>query len=186
MAQIRPSMFAAGFVERRDLEQYVWTRTTVQQLLRALEHFKDPCCLATPSLAHGMWQEGRTERLLDIDRRFEYLPGFKYWDLRAPEPVSACSGHSFQVVVFDPPFFYVPMHQLHAAVMQVCQGDASTKIMIGFLRREEPALLSVFSAFKLKRTAFVLEYATVKPNKWQNYALYSNVDLPGIKRLKAG
>eukprot|EP01034_Spumella_vulgaris_P029174 gene29174-36176_t len=55
--------------------------------------------------------------------------------------------------------------------------------MIGFLKREERQLLEVFRDFNLKQTNFQLEYATVKPNKWKNYALYSNVDLPGIKRI---
>lgn len=38
--------------------------------------------------------------------------------------------------------------------------------------------------FNLERTSFELEYATVKANRWDNYALYSNVDLPFIKRNK--
>lgn len=87
------------------------------------------------------------------------------------------------MIVVDPPFFYVPMAQLLAAVLLTCNGDTSTKLMLGFLKREEPLLLHTFKQFNLKRTKFVLEYAHVKPNKWRNYALYSNVDLPGIKRL---
>ena len=77
-------MFADGFVERRDLEQYVWTRATVEKLVLALQYYSDLCCMATPSLAQGMWEVGREERLLDIDNRFDYLPGFKYWDIRFP------------------------------------------------------------------------------------------------------
>lgn len=104
-------------------------------------------------------------------------------DIRVPVPVSSCSGQAFRVVIFDPPFFYVPMEQAHAAVLVACGGDTTTKLMLSFLKREEPLLLETFKAFNLKRTKFVLEYAHVKPNKWRNYALYSNVDLPGIKRV---
>jgi hypothetical protein len=90
----------------------------------------------------------------------------------------------FRVVVFDPPFFYIPMDELHRAVLEVCKGDTKTWLLIGFLVREERNLLNTFEEFKLMKTEFVLEYATVKPNKWRNYALYGNVDLPGIKRIQ--
>eukprot|EP00892_Ulva_mutabilis_P009842 jgi/Ulvmu1/722/UM010_0094.1 len=177
------TMFPRGFVERRDVEQYFWTRSTVHRLIKALEHLPDCCCMAAPSLAVGMHIAGRDERLLDIDRRMDFLPGFQYWDIQAPVRVSACSGQAFRVIIFDPPFFYVSMAQLYAAVLVACKGDTSTKLMLGFLRREEPLLMATFKQFKLRPTKFVLEYANVKPNKWRNYALYSNVDLPGIKRL---
>lgn len=179
------SMFANGFKECHDLEQYFWTQDTVSRLTHALEFSMDCCCLVTPSLAQAWHNEGRDEVLLDIDDRFAYLPRYIKWDLQSPEPVDAGGGRRFQIIVFDPPFFYIPIQQLFGAVMEVCASDASTKIMIGFLRREEPLLLTTFKVFQLRRTSFKLEYATVKPNKWTNYALYTNVDLPGIKRLKA-
>lgn len=177
-------MFSNGFVERHDLEQYFWTTTTVHNLRRALACDPALCCLATPSLAHAFHVEEPQQevRLLDIDTRFSYLPGFRFWDIRRPEPLG--DGESFRVVVFDPPFFYIPMPELHRAVLEVCKGDTKTKLLIGFLVREQATLLEVFKEFGLVRTKFVLEYATVKPNKWRNYALYSNVDLPGIKRLR--
>lgn len=177
-------MFRNGFVERHDLEQYFWTTTTVHNLPRALAFDPALCCLAAPSLAHAFYvEQPRNEvRLLDIDTRFSYLPGFRFWDIRHPEPLG---GEIFRVVVFDPPFFYIPMAELHRAVMEVCKGDTATKLLIGFLVREEASLLAAFKEFRLVKTKFVLEYATVKPNKWRNYALYSNVDLPGIKRIRS-
>lgn len=183
-------MFSDGFVERHDLEQYFWTSTTVNNLRRALVSETAPsdlCCLATPSLAHAFYVEDATLKvpLLDIDRRFSYLPGYRYWDIRHPDPLESDS--TFRVVVFDPPFFYIPMAELHRAVLEVCKGASgnTSKLLIGFLMREEASLLAAFKEFGLSRTKFVLEYATVKPNKWRNYALYSNVDLPGIKRIRS-
>lgn len=175
------SMFSNGFQERHDLEQCFWTDATVFRLLKALEYSSDCCCLTTPTLAVAFHENGRDEVLLDIDERFDYLPKFRYWDLRNPTELDS---DSFQVIVFDPPFFYIPMEALYKAVLAVCNGNTSTKIMIGFLIREEKELLTWFKEFNLKKTSFRLEYATVKSNKWRNYALYSNVDLPGIKRLK--
>ncbi len=111
--------------------------------------------------------------------------GFSTGIFGTPEPLAdhSCKTN-FRVVVFDPPFFYIPMEELHRAVLEVCKGDTKTWLLIGFLVREERNLLNTFKEFKLMKTKFVLEYATVKPNKWRNYALYSNVDLPGIKRIQ--
>lgn len=50
--------------------------------------------------------------------------------------------------------------------------------------RDEMKVKSAFKMFNLERTNFELEYATVKPNRWDNYGLYTNVDIPMIKRLK--
>ena len=183
------SMFTNGFTERRDLEQYFWTENTIENIRTALRYTFSPessCCLCTPSLAHNWWAyESKEVSLLDIDTRFEYLPKFCYFDLRYPNKTDLSTDqNSWKILVFDPPFFYIPLNLLYEAVIYVCNNQIkTTKLLMGFLKREETTLLSVFSEFKLKRTNFPLEYFHVKPNKWRNYALYSNVDLPGIKRI---
>ncbi|BBN06502.1 hypothetical protein MPTK1_3g21710 [Marchantia polymorpha subsp. ruderalis] len=178
-------MFSRNFVERRDLEQYFWTTSTVDALCRALTFEPELCCLSTPSIAQAFWiQEDRAVTLLDIDTRFDYLPGFRFWDLRHIPSLPMGEAETFRVLVFDPPFFYIPMADLYRAVLEVCKGDTSTGLMIGFLVRKEANLFAHFREFRLSKTKFVLEYANVKPNKWRNYALYSNVDLPGIKRIR--
>jgi hypothetical protein len=68
----------------------------------------------------------------------------------------------------------------------VAKGNPNVKLLISFMIRDEQKVKSAFSIFNLERTSFELEYATVKPNRWDNYALWSNVDLPMIKRLKSG
>uniref|UniRef100_A0A7S4J2M5 N6-adenine methyltransferase n=1 Tax=Odontella aurita TaxID=265563 RepID=A0A7S4J2M5_9STRA len=173
-------MFADEFIERHDLEQYFWSEATVLGLQKALGYHEDVCCLTTPSLAHAWHEDGREEVLLDLDERFDYLPRFRRFDLRSPE---ASENENFRVVVVDPPFFYIPMRQIRDAVLTVTRGRTDLPLLIGFLRREEASLMDAFKDFGLRRTKFNLEYATVKPNKWANYALYSNIDLPGIKRL---
>jgi hypothetical protein len=174
------SMFADGFVERYDLEQYFWTEDTVKRLLHSLEYIPECCCLTTPSLGHGFYEIGREELVLDIDTRFDYLPKFRYFDILYPSNVD----ENVRMIVMDPPFFYIPMEKIYEAVIKITNGDTNCKLMIGFLIREEKTLLQSFSKFNLKRTNFPLEYATARPNKWKNYALYSNIDLPGIKRKK--
>lgn len=56
-------MFANGFVERHDLEQYFWTKETVQKLMDALKDYDDCCCLTTPSLAHAWHLENKDQTL---------------------------------------------------------------------------------------------------------------------------
>ena len=46
------AMFADGFTERHDLEQYFWTKSTVDRLMKALEFTGDCCCLTTPTLVN--------------------------------------------------------------------------------------------------------------------------------------
>jgi len=173
-------MFQAGFVERHDLEQYFWTQHTVTGLQSALEYMDDICCLTTPSLAHAWHIQGREEVLLDIDERFHYLPRFRQFDILDPKPDPS---ETFSIIVIDPPFFYIPMAKIRQAVLTVSKGRTDIPLLIGFLKREEASLMHAFQDFGIQETKFPLEYATVKPNKWQNYALYSNIDLPGIKRL---
>lgn len=184
------SMFVSGFTERRDLEQYFWTDNTIRAIKFALQSTFDTdssLCLCTPTVAHAWWMDdGVGVSLLDLDTRFEYLPKFRYFDLRVPSATDLepeCS--MWRVIVFDPPFFYIPMDVLYKAVMYVSKGNTKqTKLLVGFLKREERILLETFKEFNLKKTNLALEYAHVKSNKWANYAMYSNVDLPGIKRLK--
>lgn len=181
-------MFSRGFLERRDLEQYFWTDKCVNGILRGVQSTfgaDESCCLCTPTLAEAWWVEGESASLLDIDKRFEYLPKYRYFDLRYPHQTNLdLDRDSWRVIVFDPPFFYISMEILFQAVEYICEGRFDkTKLLIGFLKREEKHLLEIFKPFNLKQTNFMLEYTHVKPNKWRNYALYTNVDIPGIKRI---
>jgi hypothetical protein len=177
-------------LERRDLEQYFWTERTIEGIMDALRFTftsDASCCLCTPTLADAYWtKESEAVCLLDIDKRFDYLPKYRYFDLRYPHQSTELEPDQdlWRVIVFDPPFFYISMEVLFKAVMYVCKDRVDrTKILLGFLKREEKTLLEVFKVFNLKRTNFPLEYTHVKPNKWTNYALYSNIDVPGIKRV---
>ena len=71
-----------------------------------------------------------------------------------------------------------------AKAMSVLADGRSVNLLISFMIREEAHVKSAFKEFSLERTNFELEYATVKPNRWENYALYSNCDLPFMKRIK--
>jgi hypothetical protein len=179
---LRPkTVVATEFEERHEVEQYFWSERTVCTLASALAGMQNICCLTTPALAQALHEEGGKDvTLLDIDERFASLPGFCHFDLLKP----VCAASRFDVIVFDPPFFSIPAQQLKRAVLAITSGRTDVPVLMAFLVRAEAELLSVFSDFRLFKTKFALEYANVKESKWSNYALYSNIDLPGVKRLQ--
>lgn len=176
----KTDVFNNDLPERHEYEQFFWSKETVEKLIKACEFIPECCCLTTPSLAVGFHNKGVERTLLDIDERFNFLPKFKYYDVRTPTKLN----ESFQIIVLDPPFFSVPIEEFRKAVDVITDKNYNTKIIIGFLKREENRLLQAFNDYNIKKTNFKLEYASIKPNKWDNFALYSNVDLPGIKKVK--
>lgn len=134
----------------------------------------------TPSLAHAWNETGRDEKLLDIDTRFDYLPDFTYYDVRDPCDVDG----DFRLIILDPPFFVIPIETIRDAVDKLTNHDYTTKIMMAFLLRGEQRMRRAFREYNLVPTHFPLQYASIKPNKWSNFVLYSNIELPGVKKRK--
>lgn len=179
------NVFANKIEENHALEQFFWSDKVVQRLAESLNFvfIEKTCCLMTPSLAH-YWNETceRDEALFDIDTRFDYLPKFKYFDVT--DPKSADNGDNFRLLVIDPPFFLIPIEQVRDAVNVITAKNYKTGIIIAFIKRGEKRLRTAFKEYNLKPTKFQLEYVSIKPNKWSNFVLYSNIELPGIKFIK--
>ena len=194
--ELRSDVFNGKVNENHKFEQFFWTADTVEALIGGLQYVYEEktCCMTTPSLAHRWHELGRDEVLLDIDTRFSYLPKFHYFDIRNPTDLEAQSTSGvtqnilgeahFRLLVLDPPFFAIPVEEIRRAVDYLTNGDFSTKIIIAWLLRAEKSLRVAFAPYNLVPTTFELQYASVKPNKWKNFVLYSNIDLPGIKRIK--
>jgi len=68
------------------------------------------------------------------------------------------------------------MEDLLNSVNVVAQHDYETFLILGFLRREQKALLSAFSQYNLRATKYHPDYAHIKGNKRVNYLFYSNWD----------
>ena len=124
---------------------------------------------------------GRDEKLLDIDERFSYLKYFEKFDIKNPH-VPDGSG-DFKVIVIDPPFFNITTKELFEATNMITNNNFNTNIIIAYLVRFEYPLLKTFAPYGISETSTSLEYAHIKPNKWRNIKLYSNIDLPGLKRI---
>lgn len=121
---------------------------------------------------------GISVALLDFDRRFDYLPGYRHFDLLNPTVPSAKTP-PFSMVLFDPPYFGIAYEALRASLSTV--AAPRTRVLMNFVRRDEHILLKEFP--QLSRTNSVVEYDRVSDSKWSNYGLYANCDLRGVKRV---
>lgn len=185
--------------ELREIEQYFFSENVIINIVEALEYEENIICLGTPAVADGFFKfKNRRVLCLDVDTRFSYLPGYKYFDMLKPteiyeeeqnsenSEISQNSENIFKpnVLIIDPPFFKMNLLDLFNCVEFLTKGDKSAKILFAFVQREERALLNIFKAYHLQRTKFKLEYRHVDPTKWDNYALYSNCEFSRIKFLK--
>lgn len=175
-------VFMGKIKEKTEYEQFFWSKNVVDSIIHSIgcEYTEKICCFTTPSVAHQMHMNGQDEVLLDIDKRFEYLPKFKYYDAYDPKNLK----EDFRLLIIDPPFFVIPIEQIKKAVDVITKNDYNTRILIAYIKRNEKRLRLAFKEYKLFPTSFPLEYISIKSNKWSNFVLYSNIELPKIKRLK--
>ena len=175
------NVFKSKIEENHAYEQFFWTSNMVDNLKKSLDmvYVSETCGLMTPSLIHSMEEDDRHETLLDIDKRFNYLPKFTFYDVTNPHTLD----EKFKLLVIDPPFFIIPIEKIANAVDVLTNKCYETKILIAFLKRAEQRLRKAFINYKLYPTTFKLEYASIKENKWKNFCLYSNIDLPKIRRI---
>lgn len=169
--------------ELREIEQYFFTDSVLDALVSALEYEEHILCLCTPAVADAFHRlKERDVTLYDIDDRFNYLKGYKRFDILNPSAVEPLETAP-SVIIVDPPFFKINLVDLYNCIEFITKGDKSTKIIFAFVQREERALSNVFKAYNLQLTKFKLEYRYVDPTKWSNYALYSNYEFNKIKFL---
>jgi len=176
----KKDVFDNKISENRKYEQYFWTSKTVNDLLDACEYITNTCCFTTPSLAHAFHEKGREEKLLDIDERFNYLPRFEKFDIINPHYLDE---DNFNIIVIDPPFFNISTKELFEATNVITNNNFSTKIIITYLVRFEYPLLETLKPYGISETNLHPQYAHIKSNKWRNFKIYSNIDLPNLKRI---
>jgi hypothetical protein len=176
-------VFDGNINENHEYEQFFWTKNVVDNIIKSIgyNYIEEICCFTTPSLAHQLHQNGQDEVLLDIDKRFSYLPKFKYYDAYDPKHLD----EKFRLLIIDPPFFAIPIEIIRDAVDIITNKNYNTKIIIAYIKRNEKRLRIAFKNYKLFPTNFPLEYVSIKSNKWSNFVLYSNIELPNIKRMKS-
>ena len=164
--------------ELREVEQYFFTENMIKILCDSLDFEEDIVCLGTPAVAHGFWKfKNKIVLCLDIDYRFNYLPGYKLFDIMNPSNIEIKP----KLLIIDPPFFKMNLNDLFDCIEKLTGGDKTTKILFAFVQREERSLLNIFKSYNLKLTKFSMEYRFVDVSKWCNYRLYSNYEFNKIK-----
>ncbi|TWB12403.1 putative N6-adenine methyltransferase [Nitrospirillum amazonense] len=157
------------------LGQFFYSAETVRLLADCLDHFTNPCCLCTPRLAYEWHQRGREVRLLDYDRRFSSMPGYRPFDLLRPQPTT----ERFDAVIFDP--IFSDATRLRRALEMVAgqpDADTPTALYMTFPKEREAELLSAFGAWRLAPLPFRLGYNNVRPGHADTFQLYGNRPLP--------
>ncbi len=166
--------------EIKEWEQYFFTEKVLLDIIDALEYEENILCLCTPAVADAFWRIKQKKIIcLDIDKRFNYLPGFIYFDVLNPHKID----FKPNVIIVDPPFFKINLFDLYNTVDFLTQKDKSTKLIFAFVKREQKFLLYNFESYNLQLTKFKLEYRSVDPTKWDNYGIYTNYEFKKMKFL---
>ena len=151
------SFMPDNFRERRDLEQYFFTKENIQSFINVFmmtypepQEIEDKVCLVwAPSLAKALYEEYDIKvTICDIDKRFEDLPGFKYFDLKDPYEIE---GKDFDMILIDPPFFSVTLDEQAHAMSVLAKNNFNCKLMISFPHKDEKQVLKSFKNFKLSK-----------------------------------
>jgi hypothetical protein len=167
--------------ERQEIEQYFFSRETLDHLARFAMRFPNPCCLCTPSL--GAELEGRgVERVttLDIDERFAHLRGFRRYDVLSPEPLD----DRFGVIICDPPFLSLTPQRLYEVARLLSHGDHSQPLVINYWVSRARQLREAFTPFGLEATGYSPQYTHIQNSGRNAMQLYSNVEATHPLRLR--
>jgi hypothetical protein len=157
--------------EKHEVEQYFYDQATRVALAEWLRAFDNPCLLCAPSVGVEALRLGRQLRVLDLDRRFGFLPGYQPYDLYRPAPLD----ETFDLIFCDPPFFGVKLSQLFAAIRLLARFDLTTPVAMGWLARRGDAVLGTFHPFGLRATGIALSYLTIDDDERNRVELYTNL-----------
>jgi predicted methyltransferase len=111
-----------NFLEKRDVEQYLFTEETTDKLIQRIiqkfpqeEIYDNVLLIGLPSLATKLNKMGVRVRLIDIDERFNYLPDFINMDLNKPDSSKheiLTAKNKIKLIMIDPPFFALPLFRV--------------------------------------------------------------------------
>ena len=121
-------------------------------------------------------------RVLDIDRRFADLPGFRFFDLQHP----TWTGEDHGIILCDPPFFGVSLQALFKAIRGLAGFDLAKPLLLTYLRRRSGKVLEVFEPFVLRPTGFPPTYETVPKLGKFEVEFFGNLPAEAHALLRAG
>ena len=132
-------------------------------------------------LGRALHARGVDVAVLDLDRRFADLPGFREYDLARPVP----TGESYGLIVCDPPFFTVSLSALFRALRAVAGFDPAQPLLVSYLERRSASLLRAFAPFGVEQTGYRPGYLTVPGDERNRIAFYGNLGADAHARLAA-
>ena len=158
--------------ELHENEQYFYDEKTLSELTTFLGRWEASCCLCTPLLGQWMSQHSSPNpTVLDMDRRFAQIQGFRYYDLCRPEWLD----QEFDIIVCDPPFFNVSLGQLFHAIRLLSHFRFDQPLLISYLRRRSNIVMDTFSQFGLRPVDYSPGYRTVQSLNLNDIVFYSNL-----------
>jgi len=166
--------------EDRPNEQYFFDDATLDHLASFLSKRESPCCLCAPMLGRRLAENGVEVAVLDIDERFEGVPGFRRFDIRRPEWV----GLEFDIILCDPPFFNVSLAQLFTAIRLLSRFDFRQPLLVSYLTRRSDAVLNAFAPFQLRQTGYHPSYETVEAVERNEIEFFGNLSEEEHERLR--
>ena len=154
--------------------QYFFTSECASDLVDKLDHFNNPCCLCTPRLAQEWFDRGRIVRVLDIDKRFIFLPGYKYYDMREPEVLD----EEFDVIIADPIYNWEEAVLLRT-INTLSKQNYSQKLLVVYYTNKKTSFLETFQDYGLKQTSYYPKYSSVQEEAAEKRVMcYSNFKFP--------
>ena len=140
--------------QKFEIEQFFFDKPALVRLAELASFYENPCCLCTPAVGQELTDRGRNVRVLDIDERFAYLPGYRRFDLYEPEDF----GEKYDLIICDAPLFTIPMSQLFDVIKMLSQNDYTQQMIVTYKTEFAPAILEAFTPFGLESTGYYPPY----------------------------
>lgn len=140
-----PAADLAGVSEDHRFEQFFYDESSTRRLLKVATSFERPLLVCNPSLAVAAEERGDVDYLLlDRDERFDFLKGYRRFDLAAPH--LAPPSFRYDAVFVDPPYANVTPAGLARCLAAVAPDAARARVpvYVGYNSEREDELVSAF------------------------------------------
>jgi hypothetical protein len=170
---MRPDNFC--FPEKADLNQYWYSRETVNQIVNEIESVQPNkvAFLSTPSLFFKSLERNINSFLFEYDSSFKRIAGdrFVFYDFNLPEDI-VDHRESFDLIIIDPPFISAEVIEAYAKTCRILSNpDVRTRVMISSIAENSECIRQCFD-----RSLRPVRYMPCIPNLVYQYSLFVNYD----------
>jgi hypothetical protein len=152
-------------MSNQELQQYMFHESCLTALADLVDGYQNPCCLCTPTLGRKLAQRGRVVRVPDVDDRFADLPGFRRFDVHAPENID----EAFDVIISDVPFLDFPLARMFDLIAKLSQGNFNQKLLMTYASQAGWKLVDSFQPFGIVATGYYPPYALEPDQKFVEF-----------------